>query len=89
MTTPRLVVMVGLTLALLSFPVATEAQPASKKVHIGVLLLPPRAGAGGAYIRALREGLHELGYVEGQNLLLRSGRRKGGRMFCPGSLQSF
>jgi ABC-type uncharacterized transport system substrate-binding protein len=35
-----------------------------------VLLLPPRAEAGGTYIRALREGLRELGYVEGQNLLL-------------------
>jgi len=41
-----------------------------KKPRIGVLMLPPRAGAGGTYIQALREGLHELGYVEGQNLLL-------------------
>ena len=35
-----------------------------------MLLLTPRAGAGGAYIEALRGGLRELGYVEGQNLLL-------------------
>ena len=64
----RLVVVltVGLTLA----PLAAEAQPSGKKARIGVLLLPPRAGAGGTYIQALREGLHELGYVEGQNLLL-------------------
>ena len=43
---------------------------AGKKARIGVLLLPPRAGAGGTYVQALREGLHELGYVECQNLLL-------------------
>jgi putative tryptophan/tyrosine transport system substrate-binding protein len=54
----------------LTAPLAIEAQEAGKKARIGVLLLPPRAEAGGTYIRALREGLRELGYVEGQNLLL-------------------
>jgi ABC-type uncharacterized transport system substrate-binding protein len=39
-------------------------------VRIGVLLLPPRAGAGGTYIGALREGLRDLGYIEGENLIL-------------------
>jgi hypothetical protein len=34
----------------------------------GVLLLTPRAGAGGTYIEALREGRREPGYVERQNL---------------------
>jgi ABC-type uncharacterized transport system substrate-binding protein len=58
-----------LALALLAAPVDAEAQ-AVKKPRIGVLMLPPRAGAGGTYIQTLREGLHELGYVEGQNLLL-------------------
>src|SRR5688572_13194157 len=84
MMTPRLVAMIGLTLALLSFPVATEAQPPSKKAHVGVLLLPPRAGAGGTYIRALREGLHELGYVEGQNLLLEIRSAEGRPDALPG-----
>ena len=35
-----------------------------------MLLLTPRTGAGGTYVEALRGGLRELGYVEGQNLLL-------------------
>jgi ABC-type uncharacterized transport system substrate-binding protein len=60
------VLAVGLTLSTL----AAEAQETAKKAHVGVLLLTPRAGAGGTYIEALRGGLRELGYVEGQNLLL-------------------
>jgi ABC-type uncharacterized transport system substrate-binding protein len=60
------VLAVGLTLPTL----AAKAQETAKKAHVGVLLLTPRAGAGGTYIEALRGGLRELGYVEGQNLLL-------------------
>jgi hypothetical protein len=60
---------VVLTLSLTVASLAAEAQ-SGKKARIGVLMLPPRAGAGGTYIQALREGLHEFGYVEGQNLLL-------------------
>jgi len=57
---------VGLTLPTL----AAEAQETARRAHVGVLLLTPRAGAGGTYIEALRGGLRELGYREGQNLLL-------------------
>jgi len=57
---------VGLTLPTL----AAKAQDTARKAHVGVLLLTPRAGAGGTYIEALRGGLRELGYREGQNLLL-------------------
>ena len=63
-----LVVVLALSLALPTL--AAEAQETANKAHVGVLLLTPRAGAGGAYIEALRGGLRELGYVEGQNLLL-------------------
>ena len=63
-----LVVVLALSLTLPTL--AAEAQETANKAHVGVLLLTPRAGAGGAYIEALRGGLRELGYVEGQNLLL-------------------
>ncbi len=59
-----------LTLSLVLVALAAEAQETANKAHVGVLLLTPRAGAGGTYIEALRGGLRELGYVEGQNLLL-------------------
>jgi putative ABC transport system substrate-binding protein len=55
---------------LLAAPLAAEAQETGRKARVGVLLLPPRSGIGGAYTQALREGLRELGYVDGQNLLL-------------------
>ena len=74
----------SLALSLLAAPLAAEAQPAEKKARIGVLLLPPRAGAGGTYIQALREGLHELGYVEGQNLLLEIRWAEGRPDLLPG-----
>src|SRR5437667_4836264 len=61
---------VVLSLGLILAPLAAEAQSAGKMPRIGVLMLPPRAGAGGTYIQALREGLGELGYVEKQNLVL-------------------
>jgi len=63
-----LAVFLALSLTLAPIAVA-EAQQTGKQARIGVLMLPPRAGAGGTYIQALREGLRELGYVEGQLLL--------------------
>ena len=61
---------VMLVLSLTLPMLAAEAQENAKKARVGVLLLTPRAGAGGTYIEALRGGLRGLGYVEGQNLLL-------------------
>jgi ABC-type uncharacterized transport system substrate-binding protein len=66
--------LIGLAVVLalsLTLPTLTAStQETAKKAHVGVLLLTPRAGAGGTYIEALRGGLRELGYIEGQNLLL-------------------
>jgi putative ABC transport system substrate-binding protein len=61
----RLMRLVGLVLALLAAPLAAETQPA-KVPRIGVLLVsyPERSQA------LFREGLRDLGYVEGQNILV-------------------
>jgi hypothetical protein len=55
------------TLALLMAPLAATAQPPTKIPRVGILChdVPPSR-----FIADLRQGLHELGYVEGQNLVL-------------------
>jgi len=48
-----------------AWPLATHAQQVAKLYRIGILspeLLPP------GFLEAFRQGLHELGYVEGQNI---------------------
>jgi putative ABC transport system substrate-binding protein len=55
-----------LALGCLVAPRTAEAQQPVKVHRIGVLLLTPAAGA----IEELRQGLRELGYVEGRNLTL-------------------
>jgi putative ABC transport system substrate-binding protein len=70
--------------AIAAAPLAAETQPAGKQARIGVLILPPRAGAGGTYVQALQEGLHELGYVDGQNLLLEIRWAEGRPDLLPG-----
>ncbi len=75
----RTITLIGiLVLGLLAGPLPTEAQKAGKVYRVGYL----RFGTGGpttspAYM-GLRQGLRELGYVEGQNLVLeyRSAERK-------------
>jgi len=62
-------VIVTLTLSILATPLAAGAQqPAEKLPRIGVLLnlYPPDADPP----QALRQGLRDLGYVEGQNLVI-------------------
>jgi putative ABC transport system substrate-binding protein len=68
MTTRRAALVAALALALFTAPFAAEAQQTRKVPRIGVLagqspeLAPP--------ILALRQGLRELGYVEGQNIAI-------------------
>jgi putative tryptophan/tyrosine transport system substrate-binding protein len=60
---------VMLILSLLGAPLATEAQPPSKVPRIGFLMLlltPERAHQ----LEAFRQRLHELGWIEGQNVAL-------------------
>ena len=54
---------------LLAAPLAAEAQPAGKVYRIGVLE-PTSMALNAANLDAFRQGLRELGYVEGQNLVI-------------------
>src|SRR5438128_10541195 len=58
---------VSLTFVLLAGPLAVDAQQAARVYRVGVLLSGP-VSALAASVQAFREGLRELGYVEGQNL---------------------
>ena len=61
--------MVTLVLALLAAPLAVEAQPQAKVYRLG--FLGGASPAGYAHlVEALRQGLHDLGYVEGKNLAI-------------------
>jgi putative ABC transport system substrate-binding protein len=57
-----------LILSLLVAPLAAEAQPAAKIPTVGVLEPHPYPGAG--CLAAFRRGLGDLGYVEGQRIIL-------------------
>jgi putative tryptophan/tyrosine transport system substrate-binding protein len=59
-----------LTLALLVAPLAAEAQPLATIPRIGVLA--PGQPESARAIAAFRQGLRDLGYVEGQTILLES-----------------
>ena len=55
-----------LALALLAAPLFAEAQPAGKIARLGVLLF----GATDPNLDAFRQGLRELGHIEGRNLII-------------------
>ena len=65
----RLTLVVTLALALLATPLAAGAQQAGKIYRIGVLETIS-ATLNVANLNALRQGLRELGYVEGQNVVI-------------------
>jgi putative ABC transport system substrate-binding protein len=57
--------LITLILSLLAVPFVAEAQPLAKIPHVGILALgsPPHRG-----VDELRQGLRDLGYVEGQTI---------------------
>jgi putative tryptophan/tyrosine transport system substrate-binding protein len=60
---------VVLALSILAAPLNAEAQPAGKVYRIGVLERTSMA-LNAANLAAFRQGMRELGYVEGQNLVI-------------------
>jgi ABC-type uncharacterized transport system substrate-binding protein len=61
---------VVLTLALLAAPLATGAQQAGRAYRIGFLGSTSPSGLYAQTVEALRQGLRDLGYVEGKNLAI-------------------
>src|SRR6187431_1038039 len=60
--------LVALGAGLLAAPLATSAQPTGKVYRIGFIATAPRNEIE-HIVKALDEGLRELGYVEGQNIV--------------------
>ena len=65
----------GVTLGLLAAPLAAWAQPAVKAPRIGYLALNPAANP--HLHEAFRQGLRDLGYVEGRNVVIESRDAEG------------
>jgi putative tryptophan/tyrosine transport system substrate-binding protein len=66
-----IVLLITLALGLLCAPLAADAPPPKHVPRIGLLITNSRA-AEATNLEAFRRGLHALGYVEGQNILLES-----------------
>ncbi len=66
----RAVLLVALGLGLLAAPLAAEAQQPAKVPRIGFLGGSPATGFPNNYLEAFRQGLRELGYVEGRNITI-------------------
>jgi putative ABC transport system substrate-binding protein len=74
---------ITLTLSLLAAPLAAQVQPAGKMPRIGVLVPGVPPGASGDELDVLRQGLRDLGYVEGQTIALEVRWGKGQRERYP------
>jgi putative ABC transport system substrate-binding protein len=75
--TRRLIgLLVTLTLAILVAPLAADAQPPTHVHRIGRLQAGPPSDPNPT-LEAFREGLRDLGYVEGQNLVIESRYAEG------------
>ena len=73
----RTIALIGiLVLGLLAGPLPAEAQQAGKVYRVGWLRFSPRPPTGSTHV-AFRQGVRELGYVEGQNLVIEWRSTKG------------
>jgi ABC-type uncharacterized transport system substrate-binding protein len=66
----RTTAMVAIFLGLLVVPITAETQPARKVWRIGFLGDGPRAERVAISLEPFRDGLRELGYIEGQNAVI-------------------
>jgi hypothetical protein len=72
-------------LAILAAPLAVEAQPAKKEPRIGVLVSgSPSSPQAPKYVGAFRNGLRDVGYVEGGNLTIDYRSGPGGGRWAHG-----
>src|SRR5262245_66531203 len=78
----RRTLLYGLGVGLLAAPLATKAQPAGKRVPRIGYLDGASVSANSVRIEALRQGLRDLGYVEGQDIAFewRSAEGKADRL---------
>jgi putative ABC transport system substrate-binding protein len=70
MTRRTIGLIVIFTLAFLVAPLAAEAQPAGQMPRVGVLVPGAPPGEPGGWLDRFRQGLRDLGYVEGQTITL-------------------
>jgi ABC-type uncharacterized transport system substrate-binding protein len=77
MTHHAIALLVTLTLAILVAPLAADAQPGGKVYRIGLLTSGPASPASMLSLEAFRQGLRDLGYVEGQTIVLEQRRAEG------------
>jgi putative ABC transport system substrate-binding protein len=75
-------VFIATAVGLLAAPLAAEAQRVSKLPRVGIL--SPFTSASDSFLEAFRQGLRDLGYVEGQNVLLEYRSAEGTADRLPG-----
>jgi putative tryptophan/tyrosine transport system substrate-binding protein len=73
MTRRTIALLITLTLVILVAPLAA-AQPMGKMYRIGLLTSGPASPASALSLEAFRQGLRDLGYVEGQHIVLEQRR---------------
>ena len=78
----RGLVLLGIVVTLGLVPAATRAQQSAKTAVVGVLV--PSIGPSDSLIEALRSGLRNLGYVEGQNIRIEFRSAQGKLERLPG-----